>query len=258
MTWKESVHALIGALAKNPSVALFDVQVGEPATASEIALVHQRLGYELDSRFLDYFRQCNGLRLRWIEAIGDRPEDLTSAFFENHQAGLSCGSINIPPLAALFPATMDYRFNREDDFAPNQEREPILGGFCEGALRSSLRPLDDYLQSRSDSSFYNIGLVADARYPDPVCILTTDYSAALSDCAPMRARAYLDFIVASCGLTRARLQAMRSHGSAGDYPIVESVPKFARDPEEFLAYLLDQLPLARNREIAKAFEAVGA
>lgn len=256
MSWKESVHTLVSALTDSPQVALFDVHVGSPVTEAEIAQVHERLGYALDARFLDYFRTCNGLRLRWIELVGDRPADLTSAFFSHHTAGLPCGSINIPPLAALFPATMDYRFNREDDFVPGQEQVPLLGGFCAGALRNQLRPLDDYLQSATDSSFDNVALIADPRFADPVCILTTDYSAALSDCAPLRARAYLDFVVACCGLTRARHHALRSYGSAGNYPLIESLPRPASDPAEFLRYLLDQLPLTRSREIGRAFEAL--
>lgn len=256
MSWKESIHTLIRALSENPGVAVFDIAVGEPAEEAEIALVQGRLGYELDPRFLAYFRQCNGLRLRWIELLGGRPDDLTAAFFENHSTGMTCGSIHIPPLAKLFPQTMDYRFNRQDDFVVDAQRVPILGGWCEGTLRNKLRPLDDYLQSTSDSSFHNVALVADARYADPVCILTTDYSAALADCSPMRARAYLDFVVATCGLTRARTAALKSYGYAGDHPIVESVPRFANDPGEFLRYLLDQLPLERNREISQAFGAL--
>lgn len=257
MSWRESIHTLVRALAENPSVALFDVRIGEPAGDTEIARVHARLGYELDARFLEYFRQCNGLRLRWIEPLGDPPEDLTGAFFESHRDGMSCGSINIPPLAELFPETMDYRYNRRDGFVPDERRVPILGGWCEGTLRDRLRPLDDYLQSAGDGSFYSVALVADARYPDPVCILTADYAAALADSSPMRARAYLDFVVASCGLTRARLLCMRPRGSAGDHPLVESAPRFAADPGELLRYLLDQLPLERSREIARAFEAAG-
>ncbi len=254
MTWKESVRTLVRALHENPSVAVFDVRIGESAQEDEIALLHKRLGFELDPRFLEYFRQCNGVRLRWIELLGDRPDDLTATFFEHHSAGMNCGSINIPALADLFPQTMDYRFNREDNFVVDEHRLPLLGGYCEGTLRDRLRPLDDYLQSESDSSFYNVALIADSRYPDPVCIMTEDYSAALSDCSPMRARAYLDFVVASCGLTRARRVCLKPFGYEGDHPLVESVPRFAKDEEEFLRYLLDQLPLERNREIARAFE----
>ena len=257
MTWKESIENLVRALRENAKVvALFDLHVGDPVDDAEIELVHQRLGFALDPRFLEYFRQCNGLRLRWIEFFGDPPEDLTATFFENHQSGMSCGSINIPPLGELFPQTMDYRFNRRDDFVPDEYRLPLLGGYCDGTLRSRLRPLDDYLQSSSDSSFYNVALIADAQHPDPICILTSDYSAALADNAPMRARAYLDFVVASCGLTRARSTAMKNYGAAGNHPLIESVPRFANDPAEFLAYLLDKLPLERNQEIARAFEAV--
>ena len=258
MTWKESVDTLVRALDGNPSIALFDARIGQPVTDPEIARVHERLGFELDPRFLDYFRQCNGLRLRWIELLGDPPDDLTGTFFEHHGSGMNCGSIHIPALGDLFPQTMDYRFNRQDEFVVDENRVPLLGGWCEETLRDRLRPLDDYLQSVSDSSFHNVALIADARYPDPVCILTSDYAAALSDNSPMRARAYLDFVVASCGLTRARLMCMKSYGYAGDHPLRETVPQFAKDPEEFLHYLLDQLPLDRNREIAKAFEAVGA
>lgn len=258
MSWRESVHTLVRALRESPRVALFDVRIGEPAEEAEITRVHQRLGYELDQRFLAAFRECNGLRLRWVESFGDPPADLTGAFYENHRSGMSCGSINIPPLAELFPQQMDYRFNRRDDFVPDERRVPILGGWCEGTLRDRLRPLDDYLQSADDSSFHSVALVADARYPDPVCILLTDYGAALADCSPMRARGYLDFVVASCGLTRARHTCMKPHGSAGDHALVESVPRFAQDPAEFLRYLLDELPLERSREISRAFEAAGA
>lgn len=256
MTWKQSVHTLVRALGENPRVALFDAHIGEPAADAEIALVHQRLGFELDPRFLDYFRQCNGLRLRWIELMGPPPSELTGAFFDHHRSGLNCGSINIPSLAALFPLQMDYRFNRRDDFIVDEHRLPILGGFCEATLRDRLRPFDDYLQSPSDSSFHNVALIADARYPDPICILTEDYSAALSDCSPMRARTYLDFVVASCGLTRARHRGMKAHGYAGNHPIVESIPRLGNDPEEFLGYLLDKLSLERSMEIAGVFESL--
>lgn len=262
MSFHKSVATLVSALTQNPAVALFDLRIGGPLDAAELAQVHERLGFTLDPRFLDYFRQCNGLRLRWIESLGERPSDpsdpsaMAAAFFEHHSQGMNCGSINIPPLCELFPATMDYRFGREDEPSSDASSVPILGGFDEGALRSCLRPLDDYLQSESDSSFYNIALVADPRFPDPVCILTSDYSAALSDSPPMRARAYLDFVVQTCGLPRARLSALRSRGSEGDYPLIEQVPPPAKDPEEFLHYLLDQLPLERSREIAAAFAAI--
>lgn len=257
MSWGDEVRALVGALRANTWVKAFDVHVGAPADEAEIAAVHGRLGYELDARFLAYFRACNGVRLRWICPLpGDEDQDAAAVFFRHVAAGLDCGSINIPPLGALFPETMDHRFGRTDAFTPNEQTTPILGGWCEGTLRDRLRPLDDYLQRPDDSSFYNVALVADRRHADPVCILTSDYAAALSDHRPIRARAYLDLVVATCGLVRARVEVMKSGGAAGDYPLIESIRRPTREPGEFLACVLDQVPLERNREIWSAYEAI--
>lgn len=254
MPW-EHVPALVSALQSSPAIFLFDVRVGAPVTDDEIALVHGRLGYTLDPRFLEYFRRHNGLRLRWFERLDDAAVDSPEMkFFESAGQGLRCGSINVPALGSLFPEVMDYRFNRSDSFTPGQHRIPILGGWCADTLRDRLRPLDDYLQRSDDSSFYNVGLVADARYPDPVCILTSDYAAALSDHAPLRARAYLDLVVATCGLTSARLDVMKTGGAPADRPLVERIHPPTPEPTEFLQFLLDRVPLERSREIARACE----
>lgn len=254
MSWGDDVRALADEVTTNPRCAAFDVEVGAPADDAEVELVHRRLGFELDPRFLAYFRACNGLKLRWVQPLGDEERGDPGAFLRHVDDRMDCGSIRVPPLRELFPEAMDHRFNRRDDYTPNAETTPFLGGWCVGALRNALRPLDDYLWRPGDASFYNVALVADARSPDPVCVLTEDYAAALGEHRPMRARAYLDLVVATCGLVRARLDVMGHRGAAEDPPVVERVERPTREPREFLRHLLDQLPLERGREVGAAYE----
>lgn len=251
MSWSDDVRGLVAELKSNPGCVCLDAEVGEPVTDAEVAEVRARLGFDLDPRFLDYFRQCNGVRLRWGQTPFANPGDAPQAVFQRHlDERFDCGSINVPPLRDLFPAEMDYRFGRKDAFTPNVTTTPFLGGWCVDTLRDRLRPLDDYLRRPDDSSFYNVALVADARFPDPVCLLTEDYAAALTDHAPMRARAYLDLVVATCGLVRARGEVMKS----GRSELIERVAAPAASPVEFLRFVLDQLSLERYREISAAWE----
>ena len=156
---------------------------------------------------------------------------MAAAFFDHHSQGLNCGSINIPPLCELFPATMDYRFGREDEPSSDASSVPILGGFDEGALRSCLRPSTTTAERKRQQLSTTSPLVADLRFPDPVCILTSDYSAALSDSPPMRACAYPRLLSSKPAVPRARLSAPRPRGSEGDSPLIEHVSPPPKTPE---------------------------
>jgi hypothetical protein len=252
--WGADVHALVEALEATEGLAVFDVEVGGAVDDVEVALVHRRLGFELAPEFLAYFRVCNGVRLRWLQPLGEGEEGDPSAFSRHAREGLPCGSINLPRLGDLFPETMDFRFGRRDDFTADTSTTPFLGGWGLGTLRDRLRPLDDFLRSPDDSSFTNVALVADARFADPVCLFTNDAGAALTDFVPMRARAYLDLVVATAGLVSARAEAFTPRHGVEDPAPIERISRPTPEPGEFLRCALDRLPLKRSREIWAAFQ----
>ena len=76
----------------------------------------------------------------------------------------------------------------------------------------------------------------------------------------MRARGYLDLVVATCGSLSGRFFGMPGRGVRGDHPLVEAdAGWFAAlgTPAEFLGYLLSELPSDRWRAIHAAGGAIG-
>ena len=78
--WKERIDAMLAAIEASKSTTLRQCEVGAPATDAEIAEVHEAIGFELDSRFLDFFRAANGLRLIWVTEYFDKHDDPAAHF----------------------------------------------------------------------------------------------------------------------------------------------------------------------------------
>lgn len=59
-------NAMVEVLKSHPNVQLLSHHVPNPATEQEISEVENQLGRQLDEDIKEFYRQCNGLKLRWI------------------------------------------------------------------------------------------------------------------------------------------------------------------------------------------------
>lgn len=254
--WKTQIDEMMAALEESESTLVRVAEIGEPVSQAEIDAVHAEIGYELDSRFLDFFRAANGIRLIWVTSYFD-PVDDPVAHYHSQVEFNSSGRINVPPLRELFQQP-GYLFG-PDYCKPKEYTEKCLGGWDTHALRTSLRNIDDFEQTDGDSSYNLLGLVESARYPDPPVIYTNDYAAALSDAPPMLARDYLAFVIATLGRPQERNQRLQSRGYSDNHELFVPQPGWLDalpDPATILAVMHDEVSLEENQAAMASIEQV--
>lgn len=254
--WKERIDEMMAALEESESTLVRVAEIGEPVSQAEIDEVHAEIGYELDPRFLDFFRAANGIRLIWVTSYFDHVDDPVAHYHAQVEMN-TCGRINVPPLRELFEQP-GYLFG-PDYCKPKEYSEPCLGGWDTHALRSALRNIDDFEQTDGDSSYNLPGLVASERYPDPPILHTNDYAAALSDAHPMLARDYLAFVIATLGRPQERYQRLQSLGYGGNHELFVPQPGWLDalpDPATILAVMHDEVSLEENRAATASLEQV--
>lgn len=254
--FKERIDAMMAALEACDSTLVRVAEIGEPVSQQEIDEVQAKIGYELDPRFLDFFRAANGMRLIWVTSYFDQHDDPIEHYHSQVEMN-TCGRINVPSLAELFEP-VQYLFG-EDFCGPKEHSLPCLGGWDEFELRSALRNIDDFEQRPDDSSYRLLGLVESARYPDPPVLLTEDYVAALADGHPMLARDYLAFVIATLGRPQERYQRLRSRGFSENHALFVPNPGWldvVPGPAKILAVMHDQVSLEENQAATAILEDV--
>ncbi|QED29890.1 SMI1/KNR4 family protein [Microvenator marinus] len=254
--FKERIDAMMAALEACDSTLVRVAEIGEPVSQQEIDEVHAKIGYELDPRFLDFFRAANGIRVIWVTSYFDQHDDPIDHYHAQVEMN-TCGRINVPRLSELFEQP-GYLFGW-DYCQPKEHTQPCLGGWDEFALRSALRNIDDFEQTNNDSSYRLLGLVQSERYPDPPVLLTDDYAAALSDGHPMLARDYLAFVIATLGRPQERYQRLRSRGFSKNHALFVPNPGWldvVPEPAKILAVMHDQVSLEENQAVHAILEDV--
>ncbi len=248
--WKERIDAMLAAIDASESTEFRQREVGAPATDAEIAEVHEAIGFELDPKFLGFFRAANGLRVIWVTSYFDKHEDPAAHFHSQTEMHVA-GRINVPSLRELFIDGPGYLFG-PDFCGPKEYSERCLGGWDQHALRTALRNIDDFDQRPNDSSYYLLGLVQSERYPDPPILMTNDYAAALSDNHPMLASDYLAFVIATMGRSHSRMERFKSRGAGGNHELFVAPEGWldeAPTADKILGIVHDELPLAENQAI---------
>lgn len=251
--WIARIDALLAALNEHPLTAVSVCERGAPLSDEDLATVEARLGYALDPAFVDFFRAADGLKVCWTTTY------LDGDYAAQREEGFPCGGINIPSLLELFPAKKDHLFGW-DSVSPGENQLPILGGWDERALREALRDIDNYTFIVDEMPFKRIALVADARYPSPVLLMTDDYTAAIADHRPMKAVDYLDLVVATLGAEAPRLACLRARGYAADHAMFEPAPGWLDSipaPDAVIKYHHDELSLEEFNRIDEALRAIG-
>ena len=212
--YRTRLEALAARIEVHPKRQLIEFELGAPVSDDEIRDVETSLGVALDPRFLEFFRQCNGVRLGWVQGEPASREELLKRFakawdessqLESDSPYDTCGSLNVPALRDLFLSEPQHTFGF--DCADDTYELPILGGIRDDVLRYALRRVDEpALLPQASAWRYNspIGIVVDARFPDPPCVFGTDHGAQLDGDTPMRARSYLDAMIGIGGSPAAR------------------------------------------------------
>ncbi len=225
------VLALVERLEASPEHVVLDFEINPPIEEESIRRVVQKIGFELDDAFVDYFRACNGLKLAWASratlGTASNVQDQREAF--DAAADLSCdlgvervGCLQISPLETLVDGSLlGDTFGISGD-GPGEYKEPILGGMDGHELRTALRELDlEYLREDGGNTYHRTALVLHPRFPDPVVLFTQDQAASLSDAHPMLARHYLEVMLA-CGAGMSnRRRFYRIEGYADDHALTE-------------------------------------
>ncbi|MEI8258441.1 MAG: hypothetical protein WCJ30_22420 [Deltaproteobacteria bacterium] len=224
-TFAARMRAAVERLKANSNVSVIDAEFGEPLTDAELAEVQSRLGFELDPRFVAYFRAVNGIRLSWVTvkkpkkgAPGLSRDEAIAQWVKFRLKGGTFGGVNIPRLKDTFTAARPGQIGAGTKGA----MVPILGGWSDVDLRARLRLFDawEYLLPVGDGGFDVITILASPTFQDPVVLRASDHGAALSDHRTMRARSYLELMAVTVGNHR-RLQFLASQGAPGDHAIVE-------------------------------------
>lgn len=215
------VDALVAALEESEGAEIILLKRGDPVSDAEVAEVHERIGFELDPRFLEFFRVCNGLLLLWSYKTEKTDENPWKDFLQRQEAAGRSGIINVPSLTELF--TPPRCVFGEDFQRPGEYNEELLGGWDAYEVRSRMRDIDNFDVRLSESPYYQPALIEHPRFPDPPVVMLDDYAAAASDRIPMLARHYLNFVVAMAGNPRARHSALKNRGFGKNHPLF--VPK---------------------------------
>lgn len=183
--WGVMVQGMRDALEAHERVDVVNFKAGPPAAQKTLDAVHQRLGWQLDPRFLSFFEAFDGLHVRWECVSGEE--------------GAPCGLLWIPSLSDLIEP--DHDFQSYFSYGTYQCR--WLGGWDRHELDMCMRSIDGY-DCLGDYPIYIPGLLLHPRYPNPLVAMTSDSAASLGDGRTLRVYDYLRVVIATLGSFEAR------------------------------------------------------
>ncbi len=64
--YKDRFDKLVYELKEHPKVDLQEYKIFEPVSDAEISEVHDKIGFTLDDKIVAFYKECNGLLLRWV------------------------------------------------------------------------------------------------------------------------------------------------------------------------------------------------
>ncbi len=64
--YKDRFDKLADELKKHPKVDLQEYKIFDPVSDDEISEVHNKIGFTLDDRIVSFYKDCNGLILKWV------------------------------------------------------------------------------------------------------------------------------------------------------------------------------------------------
>lgn len=203
----QRMDSMYSALCNDPRVLIHEDIRHPPLTEQEISQIHQKLGWELDPRFLNFFRVHNGIKLFWSDArVHSEQPKLHERMHDIQEQGGATGGIYIKSLQEI---VFDWSDFESSSYEPGECCEDILGQWDTALLRQRLKVLDDFENDVDFGSYHLMGAVIDPIYPDPPVLFSQDYMADFSSTLPMLARDYLTMIIATLGHHALRTQRFK-------------------------------------------------
>jgi hypothetical protein len=114
-------NEMVDGLKAHPNVQVISYHVFDPATEKEIKEVEEFLGRELEQGIKEFYRQCNGIQLRWIRKDSEYfkprefgtfiPGPFTYEDVLDDSMALD-GCVNILPIKEVFLTNLIERYGR--------------------------------------------------------------------------------------------------------------------------------------------------
>jgi hypothetical protein len=206
--YRKRFEAMVERLRAHPDIALLNLSIAAPVSPAKLAAVEKKLSVPLDPAVAAFYRQCDGLSLRWISKRHPDYEPKRMRFSARRMSwkdvvatdGAEDGCICILPLEqALVKESWKGRLFFEHDSDENQEQ---FGKKSYGVatFNRALRPFDYF-------SFYNMmGFLLLPGAKDMPVIMGGDHGACWTDSRVTDFASYMETVLAHYGSVWARVR----------------------------------------------------
>lgn len=188
MSFINKLNEVVNELKSNPEIFVAHYEI-LPADLEAIAAVEAELGYQLDHAITDFYKECGGVQLLWINKNNDSFDTIKKQI-ENFQKPLDefayfgqnmppDGSIMIPSIRTVFLKDPEVTVS-EDEF----EDYDMLSDW-ENLI---IQPFDMFGHSKDVAFILN-------KTPNPPMLLGTDYQACYTDSYVIYFKEYLDLLL---------------------------------------------------------------
>lgn len=231
----------VDLLAREPSVRVVRFEPGPPCSDAKIAAWEKERGLALDPALATFYRQCDGIMLRWIRTDDESqlasltrtpPEEMSWDYLVGDYAQ-DQGRALIRPLSELVAPG----FWAEGDDPDHYQDETSIDGLrlVTADLRRAALPFDQWS--------YSTFAVLLPRPERPWIVLQgSDHGVTFDDDPPCDVETYLELVLACLGNTEARYQTFRGHTEPRLPP-----GEMARAPREYW----EQHPFDRSRLLSR-------
>ncbi|MFT5684828.1 MAG: hypothetical protein ACI8RZ_005773 [Myxococcota bacterium] len=233
--WLARFQAMVKALRGHPDVEILNVNIGLPASEAKIADVEKRLGKKLHPSISNFYRQCDGLSLRWIHTGHDSYEHkaaATSGMLRQYdlENGASTGSFLIFPIVDTF---FSNSWSGILYFDHDKDREETWNGKTYPAMTfgRSLRPFDYF------SQFRLMGFVMVEGDGNPTVCMGDDYGACWTDSKTTDFESYMESMLAHYGMGLHRKLLYGSMCANGAKSVQLSRAHWEANPQDLNALL---------------------
>lgn len=234
----ERFEQMVAEMREHPRIAVTHFKISDPVSDDEIAMAEEKLGVELDDAIKTFYRQADGIQLRWKDRQGDHyvegDDDTTITEFTPDLCGGNddaAGVVDIWPLTEVFV----YNYYIQDltfEWMADNTTEFDGEEYNMKAFFESVYPFDRYSFYRS-TAFW-----AGKENPGSTVIMGDDHDASFTSSRITDFRSYLEFILAHRGSHEARRKQFIKFKGHQLEPLEFSADDFPSSPlpiEEVLA-----------------------
>lgn len=222
MNFIEKLNEVVEQLKNDENIEIIQFEVFPPAV-SEIEEVEAMLGYKLDSSITDFYRECGGVKLIWVDSTKNEEgymSETADYFIENKeelQANkdnffvLNSGDYYMPVDGAIIIPNIKYVFSEDWSGSISDEIDIINSFENSGLLKKSnvdeskfkIVPFDLY-NEYDHVSFLLTG------NENPYVAFSNDAFASFSESKLFTFAEYLDILLESKGSLEKRGELMRN------------------------------------------------